>query len=225
MRYNIFYKIHKALRALMYETATEMQRTDFNNREEAEAILNKISRVVDLFDKHAHHEDEQIFAALTQYEPSVVDVFEQEHVIDHELTEKLRAFINMYDSLQTDEEKMHLGSALRRSFTEFMVFNLQHMAKEEETINNLLWRHYRDEEILAIEKIIVDSQEPQDMAFVSGWMMKSLSNQEVIEWLKAVEKNAPEFVFNNLFGVAEKNLSQERFRKVVEGLTEGVMLA
>ena len=225
MRYNIFYRIHKALRALMYETALEMQQTDFNNSEEAASVLSKIAGIVDLFDKHAHHEDTKVFAALEQYEPSVVDVFEQEHVIDHELTEKLRALINMYDSLQTDKEKIQYGSAMRRSFTEFLVFNLQHMAKEEEIINNLLWRHYRDEDIIAIEKNIVDSQEPQDLAFVSGWMMKSQSNQEIVSWLKEVEKNAPEFVFNGLFSVAEKELPNQRFRRVVEGLTEGVMLA
>lgn len=225
MRYNIFYKIHKALRGLMYETSIEMQRTDFNNKEETEYLLGKISQIVDLFDNHAHHEDTKIFSALTQYEPSVVDVFEQEHVMDHELTEKLRALINMYGSLQKDQEKIQYGSAVRKSFTEFMIFNLQHMAKEEDVINNLLWRHYRDEDILAIEKEIVESQKPEDAAFVTGWMMKSLSTQEIIGWLRAVEKSAPEFVFNKLFEIAEKQLPHQRFQKVVEGLTEGVMLA
>jgi hypothetical protein len=225
MRYNIFYMIHKALRTLMYETAVEMQRTDFINQDEADAILKKISGVVDLFDKHAHHEDSQVFSALIPYEPSVVDVFEQEHVIDHELAEKLRTLINIYVSLSTDEEKTQLGSAIRRSFTDFMVFNLQHMAKEEEIINNLLWRHYKDEDIRTIERRIVESQAPEEGAFVAGWMMKSLSTREIVGWLKEVEKNAPEFVFNNLFETAERELPHARFQQVVEGLTEGVMLA
>lgn len=225
MRYNIFYQIHKALRALLYHTATELQRTDFNKQEEAEAALANITTVVDLFDKHAYHEDNQVFSAVQQYEPSVVDSFEQEHVKDHELSEKLRTLINIFSSLEKDEEKMQLGSAVRKSFVEFLAFNLEHMAKEEDIINNLLWRYYSDREIHAIEQQIISAQTPEATALVWKWMLRGLSNTEITSWLKAVEKNAPEFVFNNLFATAEKELPKHRFRLILEGLTEGAMLA
>ncbi len=225
MRYNIFYHIHKALRAMLYETAIELQRTDFNNDDEAETILQKIITVADLFDKHAHTEDTLVFPAVEQYEPSVVDAFEKEHVKDHELSQKLRTLITIFSSLKTDEEKLQLGSAIRKTFVEFLVFNLEHMAKEEDVINNLLWRYYRDEEILAIEHTIISSQVPEVASLASKWMLHGLSNQEIIRWLKAIEKNAPEIVFNNLFVAAEKELPGLRFRKVLEGLTEGAMIA
>jgi hypothetical protein len=225
MRYNIFYKIHKALRTMLYETAIELQRTDFNNEEEAEAILQKISEVVDFFSRHAHTEDTLVFPAVEQYEPSVVDVFEKEHVRDHELSQQLETLTVIFNSLQVTQERIELGSAIRRSFVEFMVFNLEHMAKEEDVINNLLWRYYSDEEILAIEHGIVSSQPPESAALASKWMLRGLSNQEIIEWLKTVEINAPEFVFSNLFAAAEKELPALRFRQVLEGLTEGAMLA
>jgi hypothetical protein len=56
-------------------------------------------------------------------------------------------------------------------------------------------------------------------------MLRGLSNVEIAQWLRTVEKNAPEFVFNNLFSMAEKELPNARFRQVLEGLTEGAMLA
>jgi hemerythrin-like domain-containing protein len=87
---------------MLYETAIKLQRTDFNNEEEAKAIIQNITSMVDLFDKHAYVEDTLVFPA---------------------------------------------------------------------------------------------------------------------------EKNAPEPVFNNLFTAAEKELPNPRFRKILEGLTEGVMLA
>jgi hemerythrin HHE cation binding domain-containing protein len=217
MRYNIFYQIHKALRFMLYETGIELQRTDFSNSEEANACLKKITEVVELFEQHAHNEDEKVFSALQVYEPSVVDSFEQEHETDLELAGKLKAIVNMFDSLTTDEEKLGLASALRRSYIEFMVFNLQHMAREEDVINNLLWRYYRDEDILAIEHDIVSSQPAEEAAFVVNLMMKALSTQEIVGWLKAVEKSAPDFVFNKLFEAAEKQLSHSRFQQVVEG--------
>jgi hemerythrin-like domain-containing protein len=225
MRYNTFNRIHKALRAMLYDTATELQRTDFNNDEESGPILQKITVVVDMFEKHAHTEDTLVFPAASQYEPAIIDAFEKEHAKDHELSQKLRTLAAIFNSLHTPEEKIQLGSAIRKSFVEFLVFNLEHMAREEDIINNLLWRYYSDEEILAIEQMVVSSQPPEAIAFAWKWMLRGLSNQEIVRWLKTVEKNAPDFVFNNLFATAERELTNDRFHKVIEGLTEGVMLA
>jgi Hemerythrin HHE cation binding domain len=225
MRYNTFYQIHKGLRAMLYETAIELQRTDFNNEEESANALTNIENVINLFDKHAYHEDTLVFPAVEKYEPSVVDAFEQEHVKDHELGSKLKTLIAMFDSAESDDERIQLGSAIRKSFVEFLAFNLEHMAKEEDIINNLLWRYYTDDEIRAIEYRIISKQTPEATALAWKWMLRGLSNQEITRWLKLVEKNAPEVVFNNLFSMAEKELSNTRFRQVLEGLTEGAMLA
>lgn len=218
MRYNTFYQVHKALRAMLYDTATELQRTDFNNEKEVTSLLANITTVVDVFDKHAYNEDHFVFSAIEQYEPSVVDAFEQEHVRDHELSTQLRTLINVYRSLETDEEKIELGSALRKAFVDFIAFNLVHMAKEEDIINNLLWRYYTDEQIRAIEKQIISNQTPESTAVVWKWMIRGLSNTEIINWLKAVEKNAPQVVFKNLFLTAEKELPGNRFRQVIDEL-------
>ena len=66
MRYNTFYQVHKALRAMLYETATELQHTDFNSREEVTSLLANITTVVDVFDKHAYNEDHFVFPAVEQ---------------------------------------------------------------------------------------------------------------------------------------------------------------
>ena len=218
MRYNTFYQVHKALRAMLYETATELQRTDFNNEEEVNSVMINITAVVDVFDKHAHNEDRFVFSAVEQYEPSVVDSFEQEHVRDHELSTQLRTLINIYRSLSSDDEKIQLGSALRKAFVDFLAFNLVHMAKEEDIINNLLWRYYSDEEIRAIERQVIASQTPESTAVVWRWMLRGLSNGEIINWLRTIEKNAPQVVFKNLYLIAENELPGHRFRQVISEL-------
>jgi hypothetical protein len=218
MRYNTFYQVHKALRAMLYETAAELQRTDFINEEETSSVLASITTVVDVFDKHAYNEDHFVFSAVEQYEPSVVDSFEQEHVRDHELSTQLRTLINIYRTLKTDEEKIQLGSGLRKAFVDFLAFNLVHMAKEEDIINNLLWRYYTDEQIRAIERQIISNQTPESTAVVWKWMLRGLSTSEIINWLRTVERNAPQVVFKNLFLAAEKELPGNRFREVVNEL-------
>ena len=80
MRFNIFNQVHKALRALLYDTALTLQQTHFSNADEAEAAIAKVKAVLDVFDQHAEHEDNFVLPAIQQYEPSMVDAFEQEHV-------------------------------------------------------------------------------------------------------------------------------------------------
>ncbi len=225
MRFNIFNQIHKALRALLYDTALTVQQTNFANAEEAEIALEKIKAVLGIFDKHAAHEDSFILPAIQQYEPSLVDCFEQEHAEDHQLAENLRTMIAGFAKNETVESKLFTGHTILHSFIAFMSFNLDHMAKEETVLNERLWRFYSDAELRKLNRQIVASIEPAEMAFTAGWMMKGLNNAEITGWLKSVQKDAPEAVFSALFTIAEKELPYERFRKILEDLTEGAMVA
>ncbi len=224
-RFNMFNQIHKALRALLYDTSLILQQTWFGDADEAEISLDKVKMVVDIFDKHAQHEDNYVLPAIQQYEPSLVDTFELEHIRDHEMSERLRGLLIVFSMAQKSQVKLETGQAIILAFQEFMIFNLQHMAKEEAVLNKVLWRYYSDEELLAINQQIVATIPVEEMAVSSAWMMRGLSNTEISGWLKAVEKNAPEIVFNNLFSIAEKELPHDRFRKVLENLTEGTMVA
>ncbi len=225
MRFNIFNQIHKALRALLYDAALTVQQTNFANAEEAEIALEKIKAVLDIFDKHAAHEDHFILPAIHQYEPSLVDCFEQEHVEDHQLAQNLRIVIGSFSKNETAESKLITGHTLLHSFIAFMSFNLDHMAKEETVLNERLWRFYSDAELRKLNQQIVAAIEPAEMAFTAAWMMKGMNNAEITGWLKTIQKDAPEAVFSALFTIAEKELPYERFRKILEDLTEGAMVA
>lgn len=224
-RYNLFYMVHKGLREMLYSTAGQLQRTDFTEAEETELVLNKVKNLLNLFDKHANTEDDYVLTAIEAYEPSVVNLFEEEHILDHELSNKLRSLLNMFDELSSNAEKTELGSAIRLSFTEFLVFNLNHMAKEEKVLNQLLWQYYSDEELHNITQTIISELPPEKMQAYSTWMLRALSNQEIINWLKTIKNNAPDFVFAGMLSMAEAELSAERFQLIVNNITEGAMLA
>jgi hemerythrin-like domain-containing protein len=224
-RYNLFYMIHKGLREMLYSTASRLQQIDFTEADEAEPVLAEIQQVLNLFDKHADSEDNFILTAIEAYEPSVVTLFENEHVQDHILGNKLCSLLSMFDNLTTDTERKELGNAIRIAFTEFLVFNLKHMAKEENVLNNLLWRYYTDEELHGITQKIIAQIPPDKMQQYSNWMMRALSNNEIIGWLKDIKNNAPDFVFAGMMAIAENELSETRFQKVMSEITEGAMLA
>ncbi|MEJ0104799.1 MAG: hemerythrin domain-containing protein [Bacteroidota bacterium] len=224
-RYNIFNQIHKSLRVLLYDTATLISRTDFDDPSQYETINERLKEVMNSFDKHAAHENAMILPLLQEYEPGIVDAFEEDHKIDHALIQKLKGSLMALDHAVSPEAKKQLGVSLSHSFVEFMIFNLQHIAKEETVLNNLLWRYYSDEELVTVNKKLVATIPTEELNYSSIWMMKGLSNNEIIVWLRNAERNAPPHAFRSLFSTAEKELEQFRFRKILEGLTEGIMIA
>lgn len=221
-RYNTFYQIHKGLRALMYETALLIQRADFCTEAECQYVKQQVQTLVALFEKHAASEDHHVFAAVKTYEPSVADAFEQEHMKDHALGIKLQTAL---DELDKAGDKTEAGNTLSNVFTEFMVFNLAHMAREEEVINTLLWRYYSDGDLHNLTLQIVAGIAPDQLLLYNKWMMRGLSIPEICGWLQEVKNNAPAFVFAALMKTAEDELSSGGKLQVAEALTEGAMLA
>ncbi|MBC7949808.1 MAG: hemerythrin domain-containing protein [Chitinophagaceae bacterium] len=224
-RYNMFLQVHKGLKALLFETALQVQHTDFWNVDEAEDVIDRINDVVRLFEKHAHSEDTFVFPVIEKFEPSVKDAFEKEHVQDHILGQALQNAIAQYEAGEVITIKAEAGKLVQSAFLKFMVFNIEHMMKEEEVINPILWRYYKDEQLMNISQQIVAAIPQEYMLQYSKWMMRGLNNAEITGWLRGVEKSAPEVVFQSLFVTAEKELTERRFRQVLEGLTEGAMLA
>ena len=224
-RYSIFHQVHKGLRAMLYETAIHVQRTDFWNVEETEEVIQRINEVVRLFDQHAYSEDIHVFPAVEKYDPAIADAFEQEHIKDHLLGKLLSDSIVRFGEAPVITEKVAVAKEVQTIFVKFMVFNLEHMAKEEEVVNKILWRYYTDPELMAITRQIISAVPADYLPQYNKWMMRGLNNGEIAKWLKVAERNSPAVVFQSLFAVAERELPEKRFREVLEGLTEGIMLA
>jgi hypothetical protein len=213
-RYNTFNNIHKALRALLYDTALCLQQTDFGTKEECDAAIEKVVAVLDLFEAHAHQEDHHILPALFDFEPSVVDAFEQEHVTDSQLSQALYATIAEMYRTTAAAEKLRLGRRLTAGFIQFMIFNLNHMAKEEDVLNGLLWCYYTDAEIQAMEAVIRKNTPPEKQPFVAKWMLRGLSNGETVSWLTEVQQQAPAALFDRIMTMAQSELPANRFQQI-----------
>lgn len=224
-RYNIFYQIHKGLREMLYNSASLLQQTDFGQAVQRDATTRQLTEVLDLFDKHAATEDHWILPAIAQYEPAVTNLFAEEHIKDHELGEKLRSIIKGLQEAGSIKDHETWGAVLRPVFIEFMIFNLEHMAKEEDVLNRLLWRYFSDEELQGITQKILGYLPPETLQQYSAWMIRGLSNNEIIGWLKDVKATAPDFVYEGLKMIAEKELSQQRWNFIRQSIGERALAA
>ena len=219
-RFNTFNMIHKALRAMLYDTALTLQQTSFGNEDEAKTALRKVETVIAQFEQHAHHEDTYVLPMITAYEPALVEEFEKEHVEDHHIGEQLVHLVNIFNAASGEEERTVAGSGVAKAFMDFMIFNLQHMAKEEMLLNPVLWTYYTDGQLMEMNGRIVASIPAPEKAVASQWMMRGISNREAIQWLKAVKRNAPEQDFQMLWTLADSELPVHRRIVVKEGVLE-----
>jgi len=224
-RYNEFNLIHKALRAMLYDTALTLQQTYFADSNEAEKVLDKVEDVLFLFEHHAHHEDSFILPAVAKYEPALVDEFEKEHETDLKLSSNLKNLLNIYRNVNFTAEMIAMGSAISKAFVEFMIFNLEHMAKEEMLLNSVMWQHYTDEQLIDINRRLVATIPADEMALASGWMMRGINFADAISWLNAVRSSGSPMIYASLLRLAEKEMSAELLDKVMDVLQEKAKVA
>lgn len=222
-RYNSFNLIHKALRAMLYDTALTLQTTYFAEVAEAKAAIDNVESIIYFFEQHAHHEDTFMLPAIQAFEPTLVEAFENEHVADLELGNRLATLLKMYEACMLDEEKVNCGSAINKCFRDFMVFNIEHMGKEESEINRVLWTHYTDEELIALNGRLVASIPPGDLMTQAKWILRSINKNEAVKWLKGVCETAPSFVFEALMKLADTELPKRFKAEVQDAVMAGFM--
>lgn len=223
-RYNIFNQIHKGLRAMLYDTALLIQQTDFDNKEEAISTILKIETVLHYFDGHAVHEDKFILPAIEKFDKKLVDDFEAEHVTDHTLSKSLFEYTADWKATEDEQKLIELGRLIFYGFNWFVAFNLNHMNKEEQLLNQVLWNHYNDAEILGMEHAIISSIPQEVLIDESRWMMRSINNAEVTAWLAGIRNNAPAPAFDIYMAMAEEEVPASRMEYIRAGLSEGLMV-
>lgn len=216
-RYNVFNQIHKGLRHLMYDTALRIQTTDMSATD-AEEVINSVSLVVDLFDEHAHHEDKFVLPMVEKHNPALVADFEKDHELDHKLSEGLRELVAAWKNAATAQERNTIGQGIFYAFNEFIAFNLYHMNREEDTMLATLWKHNTDEELIAASQAIVASIPPDILMLESKWMMRSMNNAEITEWMTAIKHGAPAEVYTAYMQMAEQELPAERYHAISAAL-------
>jgi hypothetical protein len=223
-RFNSFNIIHKALRAMMYDTALTLQQTYFADVQEAEVALAKVESVVHHFEQHAYYEDTFILPAIEAFEPELVQEFEKEHAADLEIGNRIATLLNIYHSLETSEERINCGSCISKSFRDFLVFNIDHMAKEEIEINRALWANYTDSELLDLNEKITWTVPSESKIEMAKWMLRGINKAEAINWLESVKQTSPSFVFDALLDMTYTELPEQIRTEVQEAVMEEELL-
>lgn len=223
-RYNLFHKVHKGLRALLYDTGMLLQRTDFTMESEAQEAIGRVQFVVSLFEQFQQAEDAVVLPAMMGYEVSVTNSFEQEHEEVYILGRKLEKLLSDFKTVSLPLEKVAVSNEIVATFEEYTLVQILHMAMEEQVVNRILWRYYTDAELQKLAwKIITDADAPLSTPY-SKWILQGLNNNEIVRWLIEAKHTAKAVEFESLLRTAEAELHPRRWSLLQDVLSTGTLL-
>jgi hypothetical protein len=224
-RYNIFNQAHKALRGLLYDTALVLQLTDFSIPEEACPALEKIEVALSILDHHARNEERFLLEVIRMHDPVSYSFFIEQQAKEESLNHLLKNQIDGYYTSVIPDQQEDNGLLIFDTFNNYLSLQLAHMSTQETAFNMILWSRLTDQDLCRLNNYIILSTPAEIRLIASNWMLRCTSNKELFLWIVEVKDHAPEFVFQSLLELAEKVLPEVRWKKIREGLTEGIMVA
>lgn len=208
---DLFTFIHKALRSLLYNACTKLQKADFENIDEAIKIVSLLEHDLGLLHEHAEHEDNIIFPEIVQDEPTMIKILEEEHKQIEQLIREIQVILNHIANETDNTRRIELGVELTKIFNQFTASYLSHMNHEEATVLHASMKYLSDNELISIRTKIQERIPPERYKIWLNWMLTSLNNIELISLLGGMRAGAPKHFFENVVEIAKGLIEAERW--------------
>lgn len=211
---DLFTFIHKALRSLLYDVCSKLQKADFENYDEAKKIISILEHGLELLHEHAEHEDNIIFPEIVQNEPKMIKILEDEHKQIEQLIREIQVILNHIDNENDNAKRIELGIELTKMFNQFTASYLSHMNHEEATVLHASMKYLSDDELISIRTKIQERIPPERYKIWLNWMLTSLNNSELISLLGGMRIGAPKHIFENVVEIAKSLIEAERWNVI-----------
>jgi hemerythrin-like domain-containing protein len=223
-RHDAYRMIHKALRACMMDTLTAVGNMDADDERDVAAVLPRVRELLDFCRRHLEHENTFVHTAMEARAPGSATAIADDHEHHESSIAELSAAIDAVEDSRNGARAV-AAHALYRRLADFVGENFQHMDVEETKHNGVLWSHYSDEEILAIEHAIVASQTPEEAMRVLRWMVAAASPAERAGLLGAVRTMVPPEAFQGILEMARSLVPTAAYDKLTRALAAPVLAA
>jgi hypothetical protein len=205
---------------MIYELGKELQTTDFTDVHATDVMVSRLKEdlssassgcVICLLHQHAGLEDDHVFPDVRKFEPKMVDALLEEH---REVVRRIAGLWKIADevkALRDPENRIEVGDKLNRTANDLFAFYLTHLSNEESTLVPAMWKHFTDEQILAMQRQVIGSLTAERAAQWNSWLFPSLNINELTSMFMGLKKGAPAPVFQNMTRIAEKTLGEDRW--------------
>lgn len=216
-RFDIYGLIHKGLRFAYGDTLTRLGSADVDDAGSLQGALAQAQSLFDLLELHYGHEDAFVHPALERAQPGATLRIEAEHRAHLATLDAMRELIEVVKASHGATRAAALAR-LYRELARYMAADLEHMAFEDGEFNAILWRHYRDDEILAIDHALVATIEPATMALALRWIVPAINHGERVGFLDGARQGMPPEAFAGVLSIARDTLAPAEWRKLANAL-------
>jgi len=208
---------------MIYELGRALQTSDFTDERATETMVAKLKQdlstassacLICLLHEHAGNEDQYIYPDVRTYEPEMIEKLLAEH---REVVRRIAGVWKIADelkALRNQEERIGMGDKLNRTANDLFAYYLTHLNGEEATIVPAMWKHFTDEQLMAMRTNIERNTPPERYAEWMRWILPSLNLNELTDMFMGLKKGAPAPVFENMARIAEKALGEDRWAAV-----------
>jgi hypothetical protein len=187
-RYDLFTPVHKGLRAVLFETATLLARTDFATASEAAQAAGAVERAVAFLEEHAGHEDAVVLPAVEAIAPELFVALREDHARIDGLQRDLAALAARLGGA-TEAERVAVGHRLHDRFGIIVAEHLLHMQREERDVQRRLCAHLGDDELRALHGRILGRIPPERSAEWLELIRPALSRPERAALADALQRS------------------------------------
>jgi len=175
---------------MIYELGRALQTSDFTDERATETMVAKLKQdlstassacLICLLHEHAGNEDQYIYPDVRTYEPEMVEKLLAEH---REVVRRIAGVWKIADelkALRNREERIGMGDKLNRTANDLFAYYLTHLNGEEATIVPAMWKHFTDEQLVAMRTNVERNTPPERYAEWMRWILPSLNLNELTD--------------------------------------------
>ncbi len=178
-RIDFYTKVHKALRASLFELSQRAAATDYRDPRALQALTEALGGLLARLSSHESHEARFIHPLLEAKTGNGRGAFDADHEALEEEQLRLARVLAGVSTLPVDQRASE-GLAFYRALNAFLARYLEHLAREEGAMP-LLWEHCSDDELRSVMVRFGASRPLNEALADMGWMLPALSGSEQAE--------------------------------------------
>ena len=212
-RYAIYRAIHKAVRHLLFSTSHRIGLTDFADPVVTLQALAAVDQTVAFLREHRKQEDAHIHPATESRAPGITARFAQEHEEDDRLIKEIEQLVVQMRGADR-ALRADLGIELHERFNAYIGIYLGHLYREETQLQQVLWDHFTDEELIAMAAAITADISPKCLQERLVKMCMTCNPDELFLILNHMKTKAPPEIFQGMAQLAEGAMEPAIWKKV-----------
>jgi hypothetical protein len=206
-RHEIYHAVHKGLRAAMSDALVRLGRVDLDSVAHRAETLAAIADLLQLCREHLEHENNFLHTAMEKAVPGSSCACADDHVHHVKAIAGLKTRLD--DAATADAlSRERAFKVLYRLLASFVAENFAHMEIEESANTELLWQHYSDADLLAIEHQIHAHIKPERMMTWLRWILPNVTRQQRAVMMRGMQAGMPPELFGGVLDMVKPHLSE-----------------